>query len=236
MPNTIVALLLLLPALASALSVPRSDAINEGQVIRASANDDDPVPKWYSQFNIEFNETSIILFRRQTAGKWWYDADAGQEVITREDGRGDRYCGSIHPRTVTPCTHLVTDGKRYLVFPEIKECCLCCLDSQGCGAVSSNWLDGASFEGNQTKNGLDVFAFRKDGVQSNYYYTTADEDQKPVELDMWPNLYQDLHTDTFVSGQGIPSDLLEVPENCAPRCPLTSLCTAVGKRRSSRKL
>lgn len=34
-----------------------------------------------------------------------------------------RYCMSIHPFTNTPCTHLVVGSQRYLIFPELKECC-----------------------------------------------------------------------------------------------------------------
>ncbi len=43
-----------------------------------------------------------------------YDADSGHEVIDRADGRGDRYCGSIHAFSETPCRHLVTEGKRWV--------------------------------------------------------------------------------------------------------------------------
>lgn len=43
---------------------------------------------------------------------------------------GDRYCKSIHPFSDTPCNHLVKGGQRFLVFPELKECCLCCTSEQ----------------------------------------------------------------------------------------------------------
>lgn len=40
---------------------------NEGSL--RGRNDDTPQPIWHTLFNIEFNETSIILFKRQTTGR-----------------------------------------------------------------------------------------------------------------------------------------------------------------------
>lgn len=194
--------------------------------IRLPRNDE-PVPIWHRLFSIEFNETSFILFKRTTTGKWWYDAANGNEVITRADGRGDRYCGSIHPWSVTPCTHLVTGGSRYLIFPELDECCLCCGADMGCGILSPTWLDGASFQGVEMKNDHMSYKWLKKGLQSNYYYATANDEQIPVELDQWPNSYSSLHVDTF-STEAIDPELLKVPENCKSKCPLTSLCTVAG--------
>jgi hypothetical protein len=58
-----------------------------------------------------------------------------------------RYCMSIHPRTDTPCTHLVVSGQRYLIFPELGECCRCCSSAGGCGILDPNWLDAAEYTG-----------------------------------------------------------------------------------------
>lgn len=35
---------------------------------------------------------------------------------------------------------------RYLIFPELNECCLCCASDMGCGILSPSWLDGAEFQ------------------------------------------------------------------------------------------
>jgi hypothetical protein len=58
-----------------------------------------------------------------------------------------RYCMSIHPRSDTPCTHLVVSGQRYLIFPELGECCKCCSSAGGCGILDPNWLDAAEYTG-----------------------------------------------------------------------------------------
>ncbi len=90
------------------------------------------------------------LLHWQTDGTWYYDAVTGKEMIYRENGRGDRYCKSVHALTSTPCQHIVSDGNRYLMFPELKECCKCCDSSKGCGSLSPNWLDDATYEGKHT--------------------------------------------------------------------------------------
>ena len=37
--------------------------------------------------------------------------------MDRQDGRNDMICGSILPNVSTPCTHMIQDNKRYIVFP-----------------------------------------------------------------------------------------------------------------------
>jgi hypothetical protein len=54
---------------------------------------------------------------------------------------------SIHPRSDTPCTHLVVSGQRYIIFPELGECCKCCSNAGGCGILDPNWLDAAEYTG-----------------------------------------------------------------------------------------
>mmetsp|Transcript_12974 Transcript_12974/g.35345 ORF Transcript_12974/g.35345 Transcript_12974/m.35345 type:complete len:240 (-) Transcript_12974:205-924(-) len=215
--------LLLLSVAATAFCAPQRQP--EPQTIGAPGADTSPKPLWYPQFQVDFNETmGLFFFQARTRGKWWYDAVAGVEVIDRVNGQGDRYCGSIHPFTPTPCRHLVTQGNRYLIFPELKQCCLCCVAAQGCGILSRRWLDDAEFLGTTHLYGKEVYKWNKRGMQDNFYYTTADEDQLPVELYQVPNDRQTLDTSTFTP-EGITPDLIEVPRYCKPKCPLTSVCT-----------
>jgi hypothetical protein len=76
-------------------------------------NAEEPVPIWHQQFSIQFNETTKIFVTKHTGGTWYYDAVNQKEALYRENGNGDRYCGSVHPLTQTPCLHIVTGGKRY---------------------------------------------------------------------------------------------------------------------------
>eukprot|EP00195_Chlamydomonas_chlamydogama_P008577 CAMPEP_0202890894 /NCGR_PEP_ID=MMETSP1392-20130828/1151_1 /ASSEMBLY_ACC=CAM_ASM_000868 /TAXON_ID=225041 /ORGANISM="Chlamydomonas chlamydogama, Strain SAG 11-48b" /LENGTH=242 /DNA_ID=CAMNT_0049574545 /DNA_START=73 /DNA_END=801 /DNA_ORIENTATION=- len=185
-----------------------------------------PVAQWHSLFNVEFNETTVLLFKRSTRGKWWYDAASRNEVVYREDGRGDRYCGSIHAFKSTPCTHLVTAGNRYLIFPELDECCLCCNAADGCGILSPQWLQNSTYQGDVDLRGITTHKFYIKGLQPNYYFTTADELQLPVELDQWPNVYQSFDPSTF-NTEPIDPTMLEVPDNCHSKCPISSICTLI---------
>ncbi len=92
-----------------------------------------------------------------TTGHYFYDAKHNGTVIinvlicaatliTRVNGKHDRYCGTVK-RQDTPCQHLVTDGRRWLVFPEANYCCMCCTAERGCGILKRDWLQDATFIG-----------------------------------------------------------------------------------------
>mmetsp|Transcript_39627 Transcript_39627/g.117912 ORF Transcript_39627/g.117912 Transcript_39627/m.117912 type:complete len:244 (-) Transcript_39627:443-1174(-) len=189
----------------------------------------DPEPVWPTLFSIEFNESSIILFKRTTTGKWWYDAANRIEVVHREDGRGDQYCGSIHSLDVTPCTQIVTGGFRYIVFPEHDECCRCCGDDQGCGVIDARWLSGGDvhYQTTEVRNGVRAYKWVKEGVKNIYYWATADARQVPVEIDkaLWPKIETVFDPSTYVEGQPIDPELLKLPDNCDDKCPIKSICT-----------
>lgn len=185
---------------------------------------DDPTPYWFGQFTLEFNETTYLLFTWKTTGTWYYDSSQLTEKIVRANGRGDRYCGSIHPLTDTPCTHLVKEGRRYLIFPELSECCMCCTSEAGCGVLSPTWLQNATFQGVESIRGIEAYKWLVMGLQPNYYYSTANVAQVPVELDQTPNDYMSLHHETF-SPLPVDPSIFDVPSDCKPSCPLTSVCT-----------
>ncbi|KAL6751632.1 hypothetical protein V8C86DRAFT_2775360 [Haematococcus lacustris] len=189
-----------------------------------------PQPKWYPQFSISFNETTRVLAQRSTAGMWWYDSEAKAEVVHRADGNGDRYCGSVHPFAHTPCRHLVTGGSRYLLFPQLGECCMCCTDQQGCGPLSPSWLATATFQGLEPLRGQMAYKWRQDGLQPNYWFATADELQLPLELDQVPNDLTSYDPASFTQ-RPIDPELLHVPPSCHKRCPLFSVCSLLRHER-----
>ena len=47
----------------------------------------------------------------------------------------------------TSCTQLVINDKRYIIYPQKKQCCFCCDSQHGCGILKKNWLEGAKFIG-----------------------------------------------------------------------------------------
>lgn len=189
-----------------------------------------PEPRFPRQFYVEFNETTYIplLGTWQTDGNWWYDYEQRAELVERANGRGDRYCKSVHPRSDTRCSHLVVSGTRYLVFPELQQCCACCAADKGCGVLSPEWLAGAEFGGKTEMGGRDVYKWSVKGLQANDYYATADWGRIPVELDQQPNDLQAFHPDTFKRGPVDPV-VFVVPEYCDPaqKCPWYSVCRLI---------
>ena len=83
------------------------------------------------------------VFKSETKGSLFYDWDRMRYKITRENGKYDRYCGSVMKFRSTPCEHIVVDHKRYLHFPKKNHCCVCCTSKGGCDVLKPNWLQGA---------------------------------------------------------------------------------------------
>jgi hypothetical protein len=69
-------------------------------------------PVWPNQFEINFNETTKEVVEQRTKGKIYFDFTNKLELVTREDGRGDRYCNTVEKFTSTPCNHFVVGGIR----------------------------------------------------------------------------------------------------------------------------
>lgn len=67
-------------------------------------------PVWPNQFEIAFNESTKEVAEHKTKGKIIYDFTNNRELITREDGRGDRYCNTVEKFASTPCNHYVVGG------------------------------------------------------------------------------------------------------------------------------
>uniref|UniRef100_A0A383W200 Uncharacterized protein n=1 Tax=Tetradesmus obliquus TaxID=3088 RepID=A0A383W200_TETOB len=214
-------------------------ATDRKQLDATAAVREDPKPIWHRQFSINFNETTKLLWWRwSTEGSMLYDALQQVEVVHRANGKGDSMCLSIHPRSDTPCTHLVVSGQRYLIFPELGECCKCCSNAGGCGILDPNWLDAAEYTGQTTMQGRTADSWTIRGLQPNNYYATADVPVGiPLELDQLPTAtyvfgdYITFHPDTLNLGPVSPKDVI-VPEGCAEKCPLTSVCTILQAKAS----
>eukprot|EP00761_Pharyngomonas_kirbyi_P011356 gb/GECH01011381.1/.p1 GENE.gb/GECH01011381.1/~~gb/GECH01011381.1/.p1 ORF type:complete len:216 (+),score=26.28 gb/GECH01011381.1/:1-648(+) len=183
-----------------------------------------PTPSWPKAFSMKFNETMSIVHTYHTTGTYYYDAGQNVQRIDRADGKGDRYCGSVKSDH-TPCSHLVVDGVRYLVYPELKYCCPCCDAKHGCGVLKQDWLDGAEYKGETELRGRSVNVWNQKGLQDNYVYETLGK-QVPMRIDEKPNDVMDFHVNSFKEGAPNPK-LFKVPSYCEKKCPLFSICTIV---------
>lgn len=152
------------------------------------------VPVFPNQYEVAFNETSSIgPLSGTTKGKIYLDATKNVQLVTRENGQHDRYCGTVYKFVNTPCNHYVTNNKRFLDFPQKKYCCFCCDSAHGCGITSPDWLvkSNATFKGYE-KVGSDSEASLKWyikgnlpnilGLQDNYYYHKNDTALTPRRL------------------------------------------------------
>lgn len=110
-----------------------------------------PYPVWPEMFQQNFEEklTYPVLGTHETNGTYYYDFANRRYRIDRANGRYDRYCGLNGAKAFvdTPCTHLVVNGMRWLIYPEKQECCQCCTSEQGCGVLFPTWMNNATFIG-----------------------------------------------------------------------------------------
>jgi hypothetical protein len=145
--------------------------------------------------------------------------------IDRSTGKYDRYCGSVKLFQDVPCTHLIRDDLRYLIFPTLKSCCACCNADKGCGAVRPDWLTGATFIGYNTTAGVKYQVWDKKGLQDNFYWQ-VDDTQAPYIIDQQPNDLMVFNVATFKKGSIDPS-IFALPSYCSAQsaCPLLSVCT-----------
>lgn len=201
-----------------------------------------PTPVWPNAFAVQFNESAALLGPPTlTTGALWLSADPTSGVvlerIDRATGKGDRYCSSVRSDD-SPCTHLVVPSAphvagppvsspttwRWLIWPELNDCCACCDAASGCGAVSPNWLveDKATYYGRSTIEGVPADGWLAYGLQANYYWATTDAQQAPLALWQIPD-----DNMTFFGYQpgAVNASLFALPSYCKSRCPLLSICT-----------
>merc|ERR1712019_6566 len=200
--------------------------IASAHFIQAQDKPSDPV--WPNQFTQEFNETFKYpaIGSHSTKGTYFYDFPNRRYRIDRENGRYDRYCGFNGVRAFqdTPCTQLVINGMRWLIYPEKQECCQCCDAAHGCGVLKPTWLSGAIFVGES--NGY--YKWNQKGLQDNFYVERA-SDRVMVRINQVPNDIQDFHPDTFKNT--VDPSVFELPSYCKPgKCSYLSTCRAVGRR------
>jgi len=184
-------------------------------------------PLWPAVWSQAFFETSGFLSQINTTGYFYYDSTNQAARTDRANGGGDRYCGSVHPFTTTPCTHYVWQGRRYLHFPKLNSCCMCCTNANGCGIVKRDWLVNGTSAGTSVINGTKAVGWEMSGVQKNYWWQTVDTGV-PLLLDQQPNDQQYFDPQTF-STRPIGSDVLKPPSICDPSqtCPFYSVCNFV---------
>mmetsp|Transcript_10658 Transcript_10658/g.30052 ORF Transcript_10658/g.30052 Transcript_10658/m.30052 type:complete len:232 (-) Transcript_10658:11-706(-) len=189
---------------------------------------DPPSPVLPATFTAGFDETMDYFgLTGATQGVLYYDSLKGYERMDRENGEADRYCGTAHLFSKTPCTHLIVDSTRWLIFPQRQSCCYCCDSADGCGIVKRDFLANATFVGYEEVNGTSVQHWKEEGLQENDYWQT--DDQKPVRL------YQKPNDDMRFKGtdlKPIDPSVFQVPDYCSSDKQCGGTCSFLRKRAS----
>jgi hypothetical protein len=145
--------------------------------------------------------------------------------IDRTTGKYDDLCSSVTHFTDIPCTQLVVDGFRYLVFPTIENCCMCCTTEQGCSILRPDWLSNATFIGYNTTESVKYQIWDKKGFQDNYYWQ-VDATQVPYIIDQHPDDKMVFNVSSF--SKTVDPSVFALPSYCSKdrKCPATSSCNS----------
>jgi hypothetical protein len=68
-----------------------------------------------SQFSLWFDETAKLISTGTTKGVIYYDETHNQQVVERDNGKHDRYCGTVYKNVDTPCRHIITNSRFYII-------------------------------------------------------------------------------------------------------------------------
>ena len=185
-------------------------------------------PLWSSQFT---EKTWFFLQGNNSiTGTWTYQNDntAVRQHLSRNNGKSDRYCGTIFPFENTPCNQLIMNSKRYMIFPEKKYCCTCCTSAEGCGVIKPDWAAKADFQSTYTSQGTQVNKFLIKGLQNNWYEQTADNTGKPIRIYQEPISDMVFDPATYTTTPDLSVFALPTGYgDCEKSCPFLSLCTLV---------
>ena len=193
-------------------------------------------PVWRQQFSQDFREifTYPVIGKSTTNGSFYYDFVNKMYAIYRDNGKRDRYCGlnGLYFFYNTPCTQYVSEGIRYIHYPEYNDCCACCDAAHGCGILKPDWLSGAEFIGEVNFEGHAAFKWDKAGLQSNFYYETSNPSASQrimLGIDQQPNDFQIYDKDSFSTS--FDQSKIQLPKECSAQktCSLVSTCTLVNR-------
>jgi len=186
-------------------------------------------PVWPDKFEQKFSESFYypLVGTHNTTGTYYYDWIGRRYRIDRANGRYDRYCGFNGVRAFqnTPCTQLVLEGVRWVIYPEKKSCCQCCHAANGCGILKPTWMSGAEYLGEKSGE----YKWNKPGLQANYYYETV-KGRVLTQIDQVPNDVQYYDPDSFKLTIAQEEEVFRLPDYCVKgdKCSLFSTCRAVG--------
>ena len=191
-----------------------------------SSGDHTSATTWANTWQAGFTEKTSALFSLTTKGNWWFDYTNKKFRVDRENGKLDRYCGSIYKLSNTKCNQVVREGKRYMYFPDKKFCCMCCTDAQGCGVIKPEFVKLGVANGRDDQEKTEAYKYLIQGNQPNYYWESADN--KPLRFQQVP--LSDMAWDSNYSEEAIDSSVFDLPTDmgdCEQKCGYLTVCNAL---------
>ena len=191
-----------------------------------------PFPKVWSANFTEYlysKETG----HRTTKGVWYYNFELNKFRVNRENGAADEICGPLTNYKNASCHDIITDGKRYIYFPEIKSCCYCCSDADGCGMEKPTWFNTGKYLGKRYDSGYLVDVWDIQAIQANYLSQIAEGKYKGQTLRIFQVPTSNMVYDLSTLSRQVDSKVFDMPVgvNCQKGCPPPSMCA--GFRASS---
>ena len=159
-----------------------------------------------------------------TVGKLWYDSERKMERLDRNDGKIDPICGPLSNNATTPCSQLIREGKRYIVFHLLRKCCYCCDAEHGFGIMRRDWLRDADFVGKEELRGQDFYHWRNAPADTDWW-ETIDGKHTPRRAMEDSLLIKDFIMNTY-SEEYIASSIFDLPSFCenAKKCTAGTKC------------
>jgi hypothetical protein len=197
---------------------------------------DNPDSRWANTWQAEFSETVIKKSKNTTnKGMYYYDANTKNTRLDRDNGVNDLFCGSVKSKVNAKCTMLTTKGVRLIIYPDYKECCVCCTDNKGCGILKPDWNANAKYNGQFTdpKNGVKYNKWTQPHFSEDSVYNQIVEGGKRVPYQMYVPApdgsaeWWEFNTNTYK--ESVPEDIFTLPFYCnlKKRCGLFTTCTLV---------
>ena len=169
-------------------------------------------PMWPVRFQQDFVE-SYPSIKPVSAGKIWFDSERAMERVDRTDGKFDPICGPLSKNATTPCSQLVREGKRWIIFHLLRQCCYCCDAAHGFGVMRRDWLKTAKFMGTDSLRGQDFYHWRVEEGDTDWW-ETIDGKHTPRRSEEDHYLFKDYIMNTY-SEEYISSSIFDLPSYCA---------------------
>lgn len=187
------------------------------------------IPSQPNQWTAEFTE---IHNGANLKGRWIYDWTNRQLRIDKESGHNEKFCKNFGVSSDNgPCTQIVKNGKRYIIHPKRKTCCICCFKENGCGINSPDFLSREStLERNLSGEGKPKTFFLSNFGLKRY---TINSNGIPLKI---RSDFSEIKFENFRTKLDGDADF-ELPDfaNCENNCPSFSVCGKYRKRNNSFK-